>query len=114
LFADDVYRRAFLALVKTEGELNGAIEAADPEAREAIERAAVADVESQPDAEAFNLISAAVRRELSQRVKNVDPEQIRVDREARLLLEQMENPATSHDAAEQLLGWLQMRVGEHS
>ena len=114
LFADDVYRRAFLALVKTEGEVNGALEVADPEAREAIERAAVADVEPQPDAEAFNLISAAVRRELAQRVKNVDPDQIRVDRDARLLLEQLENPATSHDAAEQLLGWLQMRVGEHS
>ena len=114
LFADDVYRRAFLALIATEGELTGALEAADPEAREALERAAVADVESQPDAEAFNLISAAVRRELSHRVKNVDPEQIRVDREARLLLEQMENPAISHDAAEQLLGWLKMCMSEHS
>jgi DNA primase len=114
LFADDVYRRAFLALIATEGELNAALEAADPEAREALERAAVADVESQPDAEAFNLISAAVRRELSHRVKNIDPEQIRVDRDARLLLEQMENPATSHDAAEQLLGWLKMCMGEHS
>jgi DNA primase len=114
LFADDVYRRAFLALIATEGELNAALEAADPEAREALERAAVADVESQPDAEAFNLISAAVRRELSHRVKNVDPEQIRVDREARLLLEQMENPAISHDAAEQLLGWLKMCMSEHS
>jgi DNA primase len=114
LFADDVYRRAFLALIATEGELNAALEAADPEAREAIERAAVADVESQPDAEAFNLISAAVRRELSLRVKNVDPEQIRVDRDARMLLEQMENPATAHDAAEQLLGWLSMRMGDHA
>jgi hypothetical protein len=48
------------------------------------------------------------------RAKNVDPEQIRVDRDARMLLEQMENPATSHDAAEQLLGWLKMRMGEHA
>jgi DNA primase len=94
--------------------LNAALEAADPEAREALERAAVADVESQPDAEAFNLISAAVRRELSLRVKNVDPEQIRLDRGARLLLEQMENPATSHNAAEQLLGWLEIRMGDHA
>jgi len=113
LFADDVYRRAFLALIATEGELTAALDAADPEAREALERAAVADVESQPDAEAFNLISAAVRRELSLRVKNVDPEQIRIDRDARMLLEHMENPATSHDAAEQLLGWLKMRSGDH-
>jgi DNA primase len=113
LFADDVYRRAFLALIATEGELTAALDAADPEAREALERAAVADVESQPDAEAFNLISAAVRRELSLRVKNVDPEQIRIDRDARMLLEHMENPATAHDAAEQLLGWLKMRSGDH-
>ena len=55
-----------------------------------------------------------MRRELSHRVKNIDPEQIRVDRDARLLLEQLENPTTSHDAAEQLLGWLNMCMGEHS
>jgi DNA primase len=112
LFANDVYRRAFLALAAVEGDLNPALSAADPEAREALERAAVADVESQPDAEAFNLISAAVRRELAHRVKHVDPEQIRIDRDARLLLEQLEDSTTSHDAAEQLLGWLRMRMGE--
>ena len=54
------------------------------------------------------------RRELSLRVKNVDPEQIRIDRDARMLLEHMENPATAHDAAEQLLGWLKMRSGDHA
>jgi hypothetical protein len=26
----------------------------------------------------------------------------------------MENPATAHDAAEQLLGWLSMRMGDHA
>jgi DNA primase len=112
LFANDVYRRAFLALAAVEGDLNPALAAADPEAREALERAAVADVESQPDAEAFNLISAAVRRELAHRVKHVDPEQIRIDRDARLLLEQLEDSTISQDAAEQLLGWLRMRMGE--
>jgi len=46
LFQDDVYRRAFLALAETQGVVNTALESADPEAREAIERAAVADVDS--------------------------------------------------------------------
>jgi DNA primase len=82
LFQDDVYRRAFLALAETQGVVNTALELADPEAREAIERAAVADVDSEPMLEALNLISAAVRRELTARVKISDPEQIRLDRDA--------------------------------
>ena len=109
LFVDDVYRRAFLALAETQGEVNGAIEAADPDAREALERAAVADVEAQPMAEALNLIAAAVRRELANRTSIVDPEQIREDREARLLLEQLDNPLTADVAAGELLGWLGSR-----
>ena len=109
LFVDDVYRRAFLALAETQGEVNGAIETADPDAREALERAAVADVEAQPMAEALNLIAAAVRRELSNRTSIVDPEQIREDREARLLLEQLDNPLTADVAAGELLGWLGSR-----
>ena len=40
---------------------------ADPEAREVLERAAVADVEADPEVEARNLIGAAVRRELARR-----------------------------------------------
>lgn len=111
LFVDDVYRRAFLALAETQGEVNGAIEAADPDAREALERAAVADVEAQPMAEALNLIAAAVRRELANRTSIVDPEQIREDREARLLLEQLDNPLTADVAAGELLGWLGSRSG---
>ena len=42
-----------------------AIDAADPEAREVLERAAVADLDVDPEAEARNLIAAAVRRELA-------------------------------------------------
>ena len=53
-----------------------------------------------------------MRRELAHRVKHVDQEQIRIDRDARLLLEQLEDSTTSQDAAEQLLGWLRMRMGE--
>ena len=66
LFADEAHRRAFLALGAADGNLDAAIEHADPEAREVLERAAVADLDVDADAEARNLIAAAVRRELRQ------------------------------------------------
>jgi DNA primase len=89
------------------------LENADPDAREVLERAAVADVESQPVREAWNLLAAAVRRELAHRVTVSDPEQIQIDRSARLLLENLDTPNVAESAAEQLLGWLNGRVGEH-
>ena len=45
LFWDEAHRRAFLALAASEGDLTAAIESADPEAREVLERAAVADLD---------------------------------------------------------------------
>jgi hypothetical protein len=51
-----------------------------------------------------------VRRELSQRTTIRDEEQIREDREARLLLEQLDNPLTADAAAGELLGWLNSRA----
>ena len=113
LFTDEVNRRAFLSVAQAEGNVSKALELADPEAREVLERAAVADVETQPIREAWNLLSAAVRRELAHRVTLSDPEQIRVDRSARLLLENLEVPSMAESSAEQLLGWLNLRVGEH-
>jgi DNA primase len=113
LFTDEVNRRAFLSVAQAEGNVSKALELADPEAREVLERAAVADVETQPIREAWNLLSAAVRRELAHRVTLSDPEQIRVDRSARLLLENLEVPTMAESSAEQLLGWLNLRVGEH-
>ncbi|MCX6536324.1 MAG: DNA primase [Actinobacteria bacterium] len=113
LFTDEVNRRAFLSVAQAEGNVSKALELADPEAREVLERAAVADVETQPIREAWNLLSAAVRRELAHRVTLSDPEQIRIDRSARLLLENLEVPTMAESSAEQLLGWLNLRVGEH-
>jgi len=110
LFADDVNRRAFGAIGSANGDLNEALESADPEAREVLERAAVADVDAEPMREAMNLIASAVRRELSQRTTIRDEEQIREDREARLLLEQLDNPLTADAAAGELLGWLNSRA----
>ncbi len=114
LFHDEPPRRAFLALAAAEGNLTVAIEAADPEAREVLERAAVADVSVDPEAEARNLIAAAVRRELAARSGVGGPELIREDREARLHLEALMTPNEGPGAAEWLLGWLHRRVSERS
>ena len=65
LFDDDANRMAFLALAEAGGDLDAALEAADPDAREVLERAAVADLDVDPEVEARNLIAAAVRRELA-------------------------------------------------
>ena len=77
LFHDDAHRRAFLALADAGGVLAVAIETADPEAREVLERAAVADLDVDAETEARNLIAAAVRRQLAQRSGTGDPELIR-------------------------------------
>ena len=66
LFADDVNRRAFVALAAADGDLDAALAAADPDARDVLERAAVADLDVDAETEARNLIAAAVRRELVQ------------------------------------------------
>ncbi len=112
LFHDEVYRRAFLALAETGGDLNAAIAAADPDAREVLERAAVADLDVDPDAEARNLIAAAARRELGRRAGVGDLEQIREDREARLHLEELAAGNDGGASAEWLLAWLHRRSDE--
>ena len=48
LFADEVYRRAFVAVAEAGGDLVQALELADPEARDVLERAAVVDVGVEP------------------------------------------------------------------
>ncbi|MFV0308003.1 MAG: DNA primase [Desertimonas sp.] len=112
LFDDDVHRRAFLALAEADGELHEAIELADPDAREVLDRAAVADLNVEPETEARNLIAAAVRRELARGGPTADPERNRDDREARLKLEDLASPIASGPAADWLLGWLHRRIDE--
>lgn len=112
LFADDVHRRAFLALAEADGDLDAAIEGADPDARDVLERAAVADVDVDPDVEARNLIAAAARRELATPAGPLDPERIRDDREARLQVEELDHRNGGAEAAEWLLAWLHRRIGQ--
>jgi DNA primase len=114
LFDDDANRMAFLAMAQAGGDLGNALEAAPPDAREVLERAAVADLNLQPDIEARTLIGAAARRELKARSRLVDTAAIEEDRAARLDVEALGDidPARSAAAAESLLGWLDRRSGE--
>ncbi len=116
LFADDVNRRAFLALAETDGDLDAALEHADPEAREVLERAAVADIDADPFAEARNLIAAAVRRALARIDGPVDVERLRMVQEVRPRLDAMladgGEGTAGIDAAGWLLGWLDARNEE--
>ncbi len=114
LFREELHRRAFLALAESGGDVSASIDLADPEAREVLERAAVADVDADPEIEAMNLIAAAVRRELGKRLRITDSVMIREDSEARVHLEQLTIRDTPQTAAEWLLGWLQKRNEERA
>ena len=111
LFAHDVARRAFLAVAEAGGAIERALELADPEAREFLERAAVSDVDAEPVIEARNLISATTRRLLTRQVHATEPDDLREMRDARLQLELIDDAEAADDAAEALLGWIQ-RVSE--
>jgi DNA primase len=114
LFADDLYRRAFVAMAESGGDLATALELADPEAREVLDRAAVVDLDADADTESRNLIGAAVRRQLARGGGTDDPVRIRDDREARLRLEDLQHPNRGADAAEWLLVWLAGRTEGHA
>jgi len=116
LFEDDANRMAFIALAETAGVLEEAIEAAAPDARDVLERAAVADLNLVPDVEARTLIAAAVRRELRSRATLIDRESIEEDREARLEVEMLNDTDKQRSlvAAESLLGWLNRRSEERT
>jgi DNA primase len=113
LFVDDVYRRAFLAIATGAGDLDVALAAADPEARDVLERAAVVDVQVDAEVEARNLIGAAVRRELTAGGVSADPDHIRADAEARVRMEDLRDPDRALSAAGWLLGWLEGRRKGH-
>ena len=113
LFPTETMRRAFLALAESNGNLDNALSLADPEAREVLERAAVADIEADGRREAMNLLSAAVRRELAGHRGVTDPEMLLSDRDARLQLELLEDRHASENAAAFLLEWVSERAVNH-
>ncbi|HSM66110.1 MAG TPA: DNA primase [Ilumatobacteraceae bacterium] len=114
LFDDDANRMAFVAMAEADGDLAKALEIANPDAREVLERAAVADLNLAPDVEARTLIGAAARRELRQRSRLTDPASIEEDRAAHLELEALNSTDRELGlaAADALLGWLDRRSQE--
>jgi len=116
LFDDDANRMAFAAMAEAAGDFQNALEIAAPDAREILERAAVADLNLVPDVEARTLIGAAVRRELKARSRLTDPVAIDEDRTARLEAEALSDtdPERGLAAAESLLGWLDRRSEERT
>jgi DNA primase len=114
LFPTDVMRRAFLAVAESGGGIDQALELADPEAREVLERAVVVDIDADGRVEAMNLLSAAVRRELGAHRGITDPETLLSDRDARLQLEMLDSRETGDEAASFLLNWVDARVGNQA
>ena len=116
LFDDDATRMAFVAMAEVGGDLERALEVAAPDARDVLERAAVADLNLQPEVEARTLISAAARRELNAHARLGDPAAMEEDRAARLDIEALNDTDRSRamSAAESLLGWLDRRSGERN
>jgi DNA primase len=116
LFDDDANRMAFLALADADGDLSKALELVNPDAREVIERAAIADLDLDAETEIRTLIAAAARRELRRSSNLTDPDQIEQATRARLDIEALQE----HDwelaqmAAESLLGWLHDRTEHRS
>lgn len=111
LFSSEIARRGFVALAtaadRTVGTLfDNAMSLADPDVRELLERAAVADIDVDPPSVAFDLIGVAVRRLLATRTRIVDAAEILADRDARQRLEDITVERTAQEGATALLGWL--------
>ena len=112
LFDDEVVRRAFVAAAQSAGVIETALTLADPEARELLESAAVADLDVDPVREARNLIAAATRRSLTRRRGTTTDELLALS-EARLSLDRIDDPVHGEAAAEALLLWLEGVPEEH-
>ncbi|NND73635.1 MAG: DNA primase [Ilumatobacter sp.] len=116
LFEDDANRLAFRALAESDGDLQGALEIAPPDALDILERAAVADLKLDPFTEAKTLIDAAVRREQRAQVAVTDPDRVRENSRAKVELDDLNDPDRQRalTAAESLLGWLHRRAEERA
>ena len=116
LFDADANRMAFLALAEADGDLTKALELVNPDAREVLERAAIADLDLDAETEVRTLIAAAARRELRRSYDLTDPALIEQCRQARLDVEALhENDwERAQLAAESLLVWLHERADERS
>jgi DNA primase len=109
LFDDAVHRAAFRALDEASGVLAVALQEAEPGAAELLQRLVVEEPAEEPAQEVFHLIRTAALREVGSLRAAGDFQALR---EVRLLEQQLIDPEAGPDAAAQLLGWLETRVGE--
>ncbi len=115
LFADEVYRRAFLASHEAGGDLVQAIELADPEARDVLERAAVVDVGVDADRRRRGRGAQPDQRRGAPRARNwraSSASPIRYSRMPRrgCSMEKLRNAEQGLETAGWLLGWLEARM----
>jgi DNA primase len=116
LFRDELALAAYRALAAT-GSLREAIERADPAAADLLQRLAVDDTEAEPHDVVFRLIQEAGRRAmqaLNEQARR-EPDAMAVLAESTWLgqrIDQMNDPDTAVEAAEQLLAWLADRPEE--
>jgi DNA primase len=106
LFADESNLGAFRALADAEGDVHKAIDKADPEVRDLLERLSVADVDADSRAELRNLVGAACRRELDVLRAERDLSRNAELVSTRRLLEELDDPEAGWESAGQLLRWL--------
>jgi DNA primase len=106
LFADETNLGAFRVLADVDGDVHKAIEHADPEVRDLLERVSVADVDADSQVELRNLVGAATRRELEVLRAGQDLRRNAELVSTRRLVEQLDDTEAGWDAAGQLLRWL--------
>jgi DNA primase len=118
LFRDELALAAFRALVDAT-TVRDAIERADPAAADLLQRLAVDDTDAEPYDVVFRLIQEAGRRAMRALVDQArrEPEQAdAIATETTWLghrLNEMDDPDTAVDAAEQLVAWLADRPEEN-
>jgi hypothetical protein len=106
LFTEEANLGAFRALDEVDGDVHKAIERADPEVRDLLERLSVADVDADSQVEVRNLVGAATRRQLEELRADQDLSRNAELVSTRRLLETLDDPQAGWDAAGQLLRWL--------
>ncbi len=110
LFEDALHRGAFRALDDAGGDLAAALVSAEPAVAELLQRLVVEEPADEPAQEVFHLIRLAVRRQVQALKAMGDPQgELPI---VRSLEERLEDTEAGPDAAAQLLGWLETRVGE--
>jgi DNA primase len=119
LFVDELHVAAYRALAEAE-KLHDAIANADPGAADLLQRLAV----EEPDAETDDVVARLVREAARRAIADLDQqshasEERFVDLSpvigwAKRLVEDLDQPATRHEAADRLVAWLTERAEEVS